>query len=139
MELTALAQRAYDHWKEHLPKTVKRLEETGKLKEILEEAAETAWNEMGQIRDHMMANSPRPKNWHENLAREYRMRNVSEEIVLPRYILLPPKINGLTINLNPSIWLIYWIFFFFKNDIARVDTAHSMAGDLTLQEFILSC
>ena len=91
MELTPLALQAYEHWKEHLPKTVKRLEETGKLEEILEEAAETATQEMGMIRDQMMKDSPKPKTWHENLAREYRMKHVSEEIVLPRYILLPPE------------------------------------------------
>lgn len=108
MKLSPLAMKALKHWEEFRPKAVQKLREEGNLKKVLEEAAERATEEMTEIEDQLREQHPKKnsRDYLEKVQRENEIRQQAREIVLPRYILLPPENQETTdspmMSPNPS-------------------------------------
>ena len=81
IQLTQYGMMAEKHWREFLPKTVKELEATGKLQEMLLEAEEKTANEMYDLtmqgmNDGLTAQQAHDRAW---------------EMVREKYIFLTPE------------------------------------------------
>lgn len=88
--LDPLERKAYLHWKEHLPNMVKSLRKKGQLRSALKEAVETADEEMLNLQEQLTRGRS-TSDYLANLQMLNEARRYAEEIVLPRYILLPPE------------------------------------------------
>ena len=73
MDRTTLAHKALTHWTKWLPNKVKALKAEGKLGEAIQGAASQAQRAMSDL-----------------MSQGYR-EHEAEEVVLPRYVLLPPE------------------------------------------------
>ena len=80
--LTQYGRMAEVHWREHLPKMVRALEEKGELQNALGEAEEASKNEMEEISRKLISE----QNYTPDQA-----ERAAWEIVRERYILLPPE------------------------------------------------
>ena len=78
--LTQYGRMAEKHWREHRPKMVRELEQTGRLHQMLLEAEEKTKDEMATLRTDLMQRDQRRNKHRPGLGN-------GEE----KYILLPPE------------------------------------------------
>ena len=79
--LTQYGRMAEKHWREHRPKMVRELEQTGHLHQMLLEAEEKTKDEMVTLRTHLMTQGSTAQQAHDQ----------AWEMVREKYILLPPE------------------------------------------------
>jgi hypothetical protein len=79
--ISAYGLMAERHWREFRPKTVKELEETGKLEEALHEAQERTLDELMELETKLEADGLTTQ----------QARDRAWEMVREKYILLPPE------------------------------------------------
>ncbi len=93
MELSPLARKALANWEQNRPNMVKELRSQGRLKEALEHAASVAEEERVQVSNQLREQHPNrsSKDYLKRLQMENEVKQRADEIVLPRYILLPPE------------------------------------------------
>ena len=79
--LTQYGQMAEKHWREHRPKMVRELEQTGRLHQMLLEAEEKTKDEMVTLRMDLMQRGSTAQ----------QAQTQAWELVREKYILLPPE------------------------------------------------
>lgn len=79
--LTQYGQMAAKHWREHCPKTVRELEQAGRLHQMLLEAEEKTKEEMATLRADLMKRGSTAQ----------QAQTQAWEMVREKYILLPPE------------------------------------------------
>jgi hypothetical protein len=79
--LTQYGRMAEKHWREHRPKMVRELEQTGRLHQVLLEAEEKTKDEMAMLRTDLMQRGSTAQ----------QAQTQSWEMVREKYILLPPE------------------------------------------------
>jgi hypothetical protein len=79
--LTQYGRMAEKHWREHCPKLVRELKQTGRLHQMLLEAEEKTKDEMATLRMELMRRG--------STAQQANDR--AWEMVREKYILLPPE------------------------------------------------
>jgi hypothetical protein len=78
---TFSSRMAEKHWREHRPKMVRELEQTGRLHQMLLEAEEKTKDEMATLRMDLMQKGSTAQQAHDQ----------AWEMVREKYILLPPE------------------------------------------------
>ena len=79
--LTQYGQMAEKHWREHRPKMVRELEQTGRLHQMLLEAEEKTKDEMATLRTDLMQRGSTAQ----------QAQTQAWEMVREKYVLLPPE------------------------------------------------
>jgi len=79
--LTQYGRMAEQHWREHRPKMVRELEQTGRLHQMLLEAEEKTKDEMVTLRTELMQRGSTAQ----------QAQTQAWEMVREKYILLPPE------------------------------------------------
>ena len=79
--LTQYGRMAEKHWREHRPKMVRELEQTGRLRQMLLEAEEKTKDEMVVLRMDLMRRGSTAQ----------QAQTQAWELVREKYILLPPE------------------------------------------------
>ena len=79
--MTQYGRMAEKHWREHRPKMVRELEQTGRLHQMLLEAEEKTKDEMATLRTQLMTQGSTAQQAHDQ----------AWEMVREKYILLPPE------------------------------------------------
>ena len=79
--LTQYGLMAERHWREHRPRMVAEMEQTGTLQQILLEAEEKTKDEMDTIRRQLIQQGQTPQQAHDQ----------AWELVREKYILLPAE------------------------------------------------
>jgi hypothetical protein len=79
--LTQYGRMAEKHWREHRPKMVRELEQTGRLQQMLLEAEEKTKDEMATLRTDLMQRGSSAQ----------QAQTQAWEMVREKYILLPPE------------------------------------------------
>ena len=81
-ELLAYGRMAEAHWREHCPRMVAKLEQEGRLTEMLLEAQERTTEEMRTVMLQFRREGLSPQQAHDQ----------AWELVREKYILLPPEV-----------------------------------------------
>lgn len=79
--LTQYGRMAEQHWREHRPKMVRELEQTGRLHQMLLEAEEKTKDEMVTLRTDLMQRGSTAQ----------QAQTQAWEMVREKFILLPPE------------------------------------------------
>ena len=79
--LTQYGRMAEKHWREHRPKMVRELEQTGRLHQMLLEAEAKTKDEMATLRMDLMRRGSAAQQAHDQ----------AWEMVREKYLLLPPE------------------------------------------------
>ncbi len=79
--LTQYGRMAEQHWREHRPKMVRELEQTGRLHQMLLEAEEKTKDEMATLRTDLMQRGSTAQ----------QAQTQAWEMVREKFILLPPE------------------------------------------------
>ncbi len=79
--LTQYGRMAEKHWREHRPKMVRELEQTGRLHQMLLEAEDATKDEMATLRTELMQRGSTAQQAHAQ----------AWEMVREKYILLAPE------------------------------------------------
>jgi glucose-6-phosphate-specific signal transduction histidine kinase len=79
--LTQYGRMAEKHWREHRPKMVHELEQTGRLHQMLLEAEEKTKDEMATLRTDLMQRGSTAQ----------QAQTQAWEMVREKYVLLPPE------------------------------------------------
>jgi hypothetical protein len=79
--LTQYGRMAEKHWREHRPKMVRELEQTGRLHQMLLEAEEKTKDEMATLRTDLMQRGSTAQ----------QAQTQAWEMVREKYVLLPPE------------------------------------------------
>jgi hypothetical protein len=79
--LTQYGRMAEKHWREHLPRMVRELEQKGLLQQMLREAEEKTKDDLAGLRLALMKQGKTPEQAHRQ----------AWEMVRERYIFLPPE------------------------------------------------
>ena len=79
--LTQYGRMAEKHWREHRPKMVRELEQTGRLHQMLLEAEEMTKDEMATLRTDLMQQGSTAQ----------QAQTQAWEMVREKYLLLPPE------------------------------------------------
>ena len=79
--LTQYGRMAEKHWREHRPKMVRELEQTGRLYQMLLEAEEKTKDEMATLRTDLMQQGSTAQ----------QAQTQAWELVREKYVLLPPE------------------------------------------------